>query len=108
MGLSELQATGRHRLDLYATSLEREIGKYAYFPATLGLERDVLDLLAHPDNARLTNTLNGYLERLNERSGTLAIYILDRRGKVLASSNWRRGDSFVGEDLSFRERNNFV
>jgi len=103
MGLSELQATGRHRLDLYATSLEREIGKYAYFPATLGLERDVLDLLAHPDNTRLASTLNGYLERLNERSGTLAIYILDRRGKVLAASNWRRGDSFVGEDLSFRE-----
>ena len=35
MGMSELQATGRHRLDLYAASLEREIGKYAYFPATL-------------------------------------------------------------------------
>jgi two-component system C4-dicarboxylate transport sensor histidine kinase DctB len=103
MGLSELQATGRHRLDLYATSLEREIGKYAYFPATLGLERDVLDLLAQPDNSRLAGTLNSYLERLNERAGTLAIYILDRRGKVLASSNWRRGDSFVGEDLSFRE-----
>ena len=103
MGLAELQATGRHRLDLYATSLEREIGKYAYFPATLGLERDVLDLLAQPDNTRLAGTLNSYLERLNERAGTLAIYILDRRGQVLASSNWRRGDSFVGEDLSFRE-----
>lgn len=102
MGLSELQATGRHRLDLYAASLEREIGKYAYFPATLGLERDVLDLLAHPDDIRLTETLNSYLEQLNDRAGTLAIYIMNRKGKVLASSNWRRSDSFVGEDLSFR------
>ena len=102
MGLSELQATGRHRLDLYAASLEREIGKYAYFPATLGLERDVLDLLAHPDDTRLTETLNSYLEQLNDRAGTLAIYIMTRKGKVLASSNWRRSDSFVGEDLSFR------
>ena len=48
MGLAELQATGRHRLDLYATSLEREIDKYAYFPTTLGLEKDVLHLLATP------------------------------------------------------------
>lgn len=102
MGLSELQATGRHRLDLYAASLEREIGKYAYFPATLGLERDVLDLLARPDDARLTETLNSYLEQLNDRAGTLAIYIMNRKGKVLAASNWRRSDSFVGEDLSFR------
>ena len=102
MGMSELQATGRHRLDLYAASLEREIGKYAYFPATLGLERDVLDLLARPEDARLTETLNSYLEQLNDRAGTLAIYIMTRSGKVLAASNWRRSDSYVGEDLSFR------
>ncbi len=31
MGLAELQVTGRHRLDLYASSLEREIDKYASF-----------------------------------------------------------------------------
>ena len=102
MGMSELQATGRHRLDLYAASLEREIGKYAYFPATLGLERDVLDLLARPEDSRLTETLNTYLEQLNERAGTLAIYIMTRNGKVLAASNWRRSDSYIGEDLSFR------
>ncbi len=102
VGLAELQATGRHRLDLYAASLEREIGKYAYFPATLGLERDVLDLLTRPDDTRLNENLNSYLEQLNDRAGTLAIYIMNRKGKVLASSNWRRSDSFVGEDLSFR------
>lgn len=53
VGLAELQTTGRHRLDLYATSLEREIDKYAYFPTTLGLDRDVMRLLtaAHPTHA---------------------------------------------------------
>ena len=45
LGISDLQATGLHRLDLYTASLEREIGKYAFLPGTLGLERDVLDLL---------------------------------------------------------------
>ena len=102
MGLAELQTTGRHRLDLYSTSLEREIGKFAYFPATLELERDVLDLLAHSSDARLPGKVNNYLEQLNERAGTLAIYVMDDKGKVLASSNWRRADSYVGEDLSFR------
>ncbi|HJU99225.1 MAG TPA: histidine kinase dimerization/phospho-acceptor domain-containing protein, partial [Burkholderiaceae bacterium] len=103
LGLAELQATGRHRLDLYAASLEREIDKYAYFPTTLGLERDVLQLLAAPDAdpARIEQ-VNHYLEQLNERAGSLSIYILDRNGRVAATSNWRRADSFLGEDLSFR------
>lgn len=103
MGLADLQATGRHRLDLYATSLEREIDKYAYFPTTLGLEKEVLELLAaqHPPPAR-TASVNQYLEQLNERAGTLSIYVLDAAGHVRATSNWRRPDSFLGEDLSFR------
>ena len=101
-GLSDLQATGRHRLELDAASLEREIGKYAYFPATLGLERDVIDMLHSPRDARLTSKVNLYLERLNARAGTLSIYVMDHRGRVLAASNFQRSDSFIGEDLSFR------
>jgi two-component system C4-dicarboxylate transport sensor histidine kinase DctB len=102
MGLAELQTTGRHRLDLYTASLEREIGKYAYFPATLGLEEDVLGFLNRVDNKTLSAKANVYLERLNERAGTLAIYVLDNKGKVRATSNWRRSDSYLGEDLAFR------
>ena len=102
MGLAELQATGRHRLDLYSASLEREIGKYAYFPATLGLERNVLALLQKQGGPHLPAQINSYLEQLNERAGTLAIYVIDTSGRVLVSSNWRRADSYVGEDLSFR------
>ena len=102
MGLAELQTTGRHRLDLYTASLEREIGKYAYFPATLGLEEDVLGFLNRADDKTLAAKTNVYLERLNERAGTLAIYVLDNKGKVRATSNWRRSDSYLGEDLAFR------
>ena len=102
LGMADLQATGRHRLELDAASLEREIGKYAYFPATLGLERDVIDLLHSPRDARLVGKVNQYLERLNARAGTLSIYVMDHRGLVLAASNFRRSDSVIGEDLAFR------
>ena len=102
LGIAELQATGLHRLDLYATSLEREIGKYAYLPGTLSLTPEVLDLLAGTGGDAATGRVNAYLEKLNERTGTLSIYVIDPRGKVLATSNWRRPDSFLGEDLSFR------
>ncbi|HTH18328.1 MAG TPA: ATP-binding protein [Magnetospirillum sp.] len=101
MGLAELQATGRHRLDLYAASLEREIDKYAYFPATVGLERDVIRLLTQGGDFT-SHAVNLYLEQLNQRAGTLAVYVLDLEGKVVAASNWNRPDSFVGENLSYR------
>ncbi|WP_153132545.1 sensor histidine kinase [Dechloromonas hortensis] len=102
LGLADLQATGLHRLDLYTASLEREIGKYAFLPGTLGLERDVLDLLRRPGDDKLAPSVNAYLEQLNDRAGTLSIYVIDTAGHVVASSNWRRADSFIGEDLSFR------
>ncbi len=102
LGLADLQATGLHRLDLYTASLEREIGKYAFLPGTLGLERDVLALLGHPGDNALAPRVSAYLEQLNERAGTLAIYLVDTTGHVAASSNWRRADSFLGEDLAFR------
>ncbi|MGE5517528.1 MAG: sensor histidine kinase [Bacteroidota bacterium] len=101
MGLAELQATGRHRLDLYTASLEREIEKYAYFPATVGLERDVVFLLTRGGDF-LSHSVNLYLEQLNSRAGTLSIYVLDMEGRVVAASNWNRPDSFVGENLSYR------
>ncbi|MDR0440507.1 MAG: sensor histidine kinase [Candidatus Accumulibacter sp.] len=94
----EVRAAGRQRLDLYSASLEREINKYAYFPTTLGLEREVLDLL----DARLTGKVNRYLEELNQRAGTQSIFIMNRIGRVLASSDWQARDSLVGQDLSFR------
>src|SRR3954447_26142160 len=96
MGLAELQQTGHHRLDLYGASLEREIDKYAYFPATLGLERDVLDLVGY--GAPVAQAVNRYLEQLNQRAGTLSIYVLDRQGTAVAASNWNRSDSFIGEN----------
>jgi two-component system, sensor histidine kinase AauS len=51
---------------------------------------------------RTGNTVNQYLEGLNRRSRSRAIYVLDTTGRVLATSNWRDADSYLGEDLSFR------
>lgn len=102
LGLAELQATGLHRLDLYTASLEREIGKYAFLPGTLDLEPDVLALLGQSGDGKLAPRVNAYLEQLNERAGTLSIYVIDTAGRVVASSNWRRADSFIGEELAFR------
>jgi two-component system C4-dicarboxylate transport sensor histidine kinase DctB len=100
--LRELRGNAHHRLDLYANSLEREIDKYAHLPYVASLDRTVTELLAAADDARLRQQTNVYLEQLNERAGTLAIYILSPTGKVIASSNWNLPDSFVDRNLSYR------
>lgn len=102
VGIAELRATGMHRLELYGASLQREIGKYAFLPGVLELEGDVLDLLQAPDTPGLAGKVNAYLEQLNDRAGTLSIYVITTQGRVVAASNWRRADSYFGENLAFR------
>lgn len=102
-GVAELRKTGLQRIELGANSLEREIAKYAFLPGTLNLNSQVVALLAQPPGKPgRQESVNAYLEQLNQRTGTLATYVMDLRGVVRAASNWRRADSYVGERLAFR------
>lgn len=102
IGLETVVAAGNNRLDLYAASLRREIDKFAFLPDVVALQPEILSLLQSPGDERLQSRANLYLEELSRRAGTLSVYMLDHDGHVLAASNWRRADSFVGENLGFR------
>lgn len=102
LSLSTTRASAGHRLDLYAASFEREIGKYASYPYVMGLDGTVLALLDSPADSSLRYRADSYLEALNDRIGTLDVFLLDNTGRVIASSNWNKWDSFVGRDLSYR------
>jgi two-component system sensor histidine kinase AauS len=99
--LGALAETGERQLELHARAVESEINKYTYLPSLLELEGSVSTLLADPDSAH-RRAVNDYLEGLNRRSRSLAVYVLDTSGRVQASSNWRDKDSYIGEDLAFR------
>ncbi|MBV2133874.1 sensor histidine kinase [Pseudomonas sp. MAP12] len=100
-GLRALADSGERQLELHARTVESAISTHTYLPSLLELEDGVSRLLLAPSEARRTR-VNQYLEGLNQRSGSRAIYLLDRSGRVVATSNWRDADSFQGEDLSFR------
>lgn len=87
VGQAQIQATGLHRLELYTASLQREISKYAFLPGTLDLEKEVLALLAPDASAAQAEEVSAYLEQLNERAGTLSIYVINLDGRVVATSN---------------------
>ncbi|MBK3443264.1 MULTISPECIES: sensor histidine kinase [Pseudomonas] len=100
-GIRTLSDNGERQLELHARTVESELSKYTYLPSLLELESSVSQLLADP-NQETRKTVNDYLEGLNRRSRSRAIYVMDTTGRVLATSNWRDADSYQGEDLSFR------
>ncbi|SEI57920.1 two-component system, sensor histidine kinase AauS [Pseudomonas linyingensis] len=100
-GLRALADNGERQLELHAHTLASAISIHAYLPSLLELETGVGRLLLEPSERRRAQ-VNAYLEGLNQRSGSRAVYLLDRSGRVVATSNWRDADSFQGDDLSFR------
>ncbi|MCF5635932.1 sensor histidine kinase [Pseudomonas syringae] len=100
-GIKSLRESGERQLELHASTVESEISKYTYLPSVLELESSVSQLLNKP-GPELQQQVNRYLEGLNRRSRSRAIYVMDTTGRVLATSNWRDADSYQGEDLSFR------
>jgi two-component system sensor histidine kinase AauS len=102
-GIRTLGENGERQLELHARAVESEITKYTYLPSLLELEGSVSALLNDPaGNGEHRQQVNDYLEGLNRRSRSRAIYVLDTTGRVQATSNWRDSDSYLGEDLSFR------
>ncbi|WP_085684525.1 MULTISPECIES: sensor histidine kinase [unclassified Pseudomonas] len=100
-GIRSLGENGQRQLELHARAVESEISKYTYLPSLLELESSVSQLLGDPTPEH-RQTVNDYLEGLNRRSRSRAIYVMDTTGRVMATSNWRDVDSYLGEDLSFR------
>lgn len=101
LGLKAQADAGARQLELHTRAVESELDKYTYLPSVLELEHSVQTLLSGASDASIA-PVNQYLEGLRQRSGSRAIFLMDASGHVLASSNWRDPDSFIGEDLAFR------
>lgn len=82
------------------------------FEATLATQRAVAATLADDGLARRAlqnptsetpHQVSLKLERLLKETGSTIIYLLDRNGKTISSSNWNEPISFVGGDYAFRD-----
>lgn len=97
---ARLDEVSVQQLDLYAAGLESELGRFEYLPGILGLDEDVLALLQSRGGRGLREKLNKRLAALNVKAGSLAIFVVDTAGIVLASSNGYQRESFVGKNFS--------
>lgn len=102
MQTKSLDLEAQYRLNTAAVELFGPTEKYSYFPKVVAQHPAVMEaLLARGDIGRAMKA-SRLLARLNQDAGTQYIYVLDRSGRTVASSNWDQGDSFIGHDFAFR------
>lgn len=101
-GTAALKETSNSRLDLFASVVEARVRRLEPVPATIGLHPSVVRLLRAP-NPGHAQIANDYLARLNAHLGSEAVFVLDTRGVVRASSNLDKpDDSRLGNDVGYR------
>ena len=88
--------------EVFVSNLIGEIDKYSYLPSVLSTDPSIISLLSRQENQALILTANQKLEQLNGLSDSSDIYLMDRYGTTLATSNWQLERSFVRKNFSYR------
>ncbi len=88
----------KNRLSLYGRSLNGTLEQFQYLPSVLAQYPIVI--AAH--TASSNNELNRQLAGFARQAELEAIYLMDRKGQVLASSNYDTAQTFVGQNYGFR------
>lgn len=95
----------RARLDsvaaLAANNFRRQVDTFQLVATTLSADPEVRRVLEARDR-QAADRLNERLATLSATLDTSVIYLMDRDGTTVVSSNWRRPDSFLGENYRFR------
>lgn len=100
--MRDLEQQSRIDAGLKVAFLKAVLERPRALPLILARDRDVTDTLTAPTQEHL-HALNRKLQDLVEGTNASVIYVIDRRGVAIASSNWREPSSFVGVDYSFRQ-----
>lgn len=97
-----LRQEGHAQLALFGANLRTELEKHRAVPFVMVHDRQVADLLADPETDAAV-AMNRKLEAIADALPASALYLMDALGNTIASSNWNRPDSFVGQNFAFRQ-----
>jgi len=100
--IRDVESEAASRLEVAAASVFGPTEKFSYLPELLAGHPLIIATLRRPQDPEQRAMANRYLEGVNSSARSAVIYILDRDGLVVASSNWRDPESFVGRNYAFR------
>lgn len=90
------------RLQVLAGSLHNELSRHEALPGVLAMDSRLGDALANPTDRQRVDAANAYLRTVATRIGADAIFLMDRQGLTIASSNADTPSSFIGHNYGFR------
>lgn len=99
---NDIHAAGDRQLQIVALDLESVLEKFETLPFALAFHPDLKQVLTHPTDRALINRVNLTLQSIQRQAKVNAIYLMDREGNTLVSSNWDEPLSFVGKNFGFR------
>lgn len=97
--MSSLRQTGEARVTLYTSTLRGALEKFRHLPYVISRDSRILDLLA---GKIAPIKVNPHLDDFARSAGAAALFVMDLEGEVIASSNWRSSQSFIGSNFNFR------
>ncbi len=100
--IADLRGVARNRLDLYRNNLVNALDRHKDLAFALVRDREINLLLDHSGDSMRAVAVSQEFMSLTKATGVLAIFLINRQGRVLASSNFGTAESFVGELLAFR------
>lgn len=99
---NDIHALGERQLQIVGLDLESVLEKFETLPFALSFHPDVAFALSRPHDHAVTERLNFTLQTIQRQAKVGAIYLMDRKGDTLASSNWDEALSFVGKNFGYR------
>ena len=95
-GFEQLDDIANRHLDLYASTLESELGKHAYLPSLIEMDPDIQRLFQTPDDPAARANAARKLASFKVRSSAITAFALDPVGTPLASSDGYRDAGAIG------------
>lgn len=93
--LADIAERGQSTLRLSVAGLESALSRYEYLPGLLAKDTAIRQFLVHPTQIDRAGKANVDLKRIAQETGAETIFLLDRKGAVLASSDYDSAQSFV-------------
>ncbi len=98
---TELNQQSNSHLNHLIFYIESTLGRFEKIPDVLAKHPLLQQVLHKPDNSN-RERLNLLLEEIGGVTQASDIYLIDKSGLTLASSNWQSERTFIGMDFSFR------
>ncbi|QJQ07007.1 sensor histidine kinase [Undibacterium piscinae] len=100
--VEDIRLAGERQLQLIALDLESVLERYETLPYSVAYLPMATQVLAAPHDGALLQEFNLTLQDLQQQAKVESIYLMDKDGKTLASSNWDSATSYIGKNFGFR------